>query len=514
MAAKGNELLKRAHSENEFTPNLVQELGRCRKDPKYFLRNYVKIQHPVLGSVPFDLYDYQEEMLDVLINNKDSMVLTARQMGKTTTIAMYLLWFAIFNFDKTLLIASKDNAHAIDIQDRIKYAYEELPSWLKPGVVWYNRHSMKFDNGSQIISTPTTEKTGRGYSISYLYLDEFAFINPRIQEALWASIAPTLATGGSCIISSTPNGDSDLFATLWRGALSQANNFANIEIGWRRHPDRDEAWANDMRGKLGELKFRQECENEFLSSDALLINSIKANNIKTQAPIMVDNGIAYWTEKVGGYGKTYLVGVDVSEGQDGDFSTIEVLEFPSLIQVAEYRTKDLNIPKFYDKIKRLLNKLTLPDVNGRRAEVLWSFENNSIGAAIGALYYSDEKQPEYAELISTTDKKLGMVTTGKNKILSCLQLKALIEKIKNNITINSSLLLFELKNYVSHGGSYAAKRGATDDLISAFLIVMQILKRMAEFDDRAYSHIYRYDESHYDPTSEVVDDEEIPLPFL
>jgi hypothetical protein len=515
MPAKGNVFLKKANLETEFTPELIRELHKCSVDPIYFLKNYVKIQHPVHGSIPFKLYDYQEEIINCIHNNKDSLILTARQMGKTTTIAMYLLWFSIFNFDKTVLIASKDNSHAIDIQDRIKYAYEELPDWLKPGIVWYNRHSMKFDNGSQIVSSATTEKTGRGYSISFLYLDEFAFINPRIQTSLWSSIAPTLATGGACVISSTPNGDSDLFANLWRGSLAKLNTFANVEVKWDRHPDRDEKWKAEMLGKLGELQFRQECENEFLSSDSLLFNSIKLNSLSTKPPIMIDNGIAFWKEQIGGLGKTYLVGIDICKGSGNDFSTIEVLEFPSMEQIAEYRTNDILTHRFYDRVKYLLNKLSLPDKNGQRAEVIWSFENNGLGEAFAALYNVDDNPPEYAELVNSdqSGKHLGMVTTGKNKIISCLQFKSLVEKIKNNLTINSNILLFEMKNFVASGGSYAAKAGATDDLISAMLIIMQLLKRMAEYDQKAYETVYKFDENYYDPTSDIVDNEEIPIPF-
>lgn len=166
MPAKGNAFLKKAFFETEYTLEKIRELNHCSKDPIYFIKNYIKIQHPVRGSIPFELYDFQEEIINCIHNNKDSLILTARQCGKTSTIGMYLLWYASFHEDKTILIASKDNSHAIDIQDRIKYAYEELPDWLKPGIVWYNRHSMKFDNGSQIISSATTEKTGRGYSIS------------------------------------------------------------------------------------------------------------------------------------------------------------------------------------------------------------------------------------------------------------------------------------------------------------------------------------------------------------
>lgn len=252
-----NAYIKRANAESEYTPHDIQELAKCINDPIYCIKNYFYIQHPKRGKVKFALYPYQEELIDCVHNNRDIIILASRQMGKTQTIAMYLLWFGMMadkENPQTILIASKNNSHAIEIMDRIKYAYEELPMWLKPGVVFYNRHSIKFDNGTVIKSESTTEKTGRGLSISKLYLDELAFINPRIQGEMWASLAPTLSTGGSFIISSTPNGDTELFASLWRGAVAGLNGFKSVQIEWHQHPERDETYLADMRGKLGDLK--------------------------------------------------------------------------------------------------------------------------------------------------------------------------------------------------------------------------------------------------------------------
>jgi hypothetical protein len=176
---------------------------------------------------------------------------------------MYLLWFACFNDDVTVLIASKNQSHALEIASRVRFAYEELPNWIKPGLKYYNRHNIEMDNGSRIVSEATTEKTGRGLSITKLYLDELAFISPRIQEALWASLAPTLSTGGSAIISSTPNGDTELFAQLWRTAMSgvedkAGTNFVPFQVHWREHPDRGDDYWQTMINMLGELKTRQE----------------------------------------------------------------------------------------------------------------------------------------------------------------------------------------------------------------------------------------------------------------
>ena len=254
----GNELIKRAFANSEYTPELVQKLAKCKSDPVYFIRNYIYLQHPIKGNILFDLYDYQEDLIRMCLGEKRVIALISRQMGKTQTISMFLLWYAMFHKDKTVVIASKNNGHAMEIMDRIRFAYEELPHWLKAGCKYYNKHNIEFDNGSRIKSEATTAKTGRGLAISKLYLDELAFISPRIQTDMWRSLAPTLATGGDAIISSTPNGATDLFATLWRGAIAGENVFKPVFFPWSRHPDRAEDYLTAMKNELGPIGFRQE----------------------------------------------------------------------------------------------------------------------------------------------------------------------------------------------------------------------------------------------------------------
>jgi hypothetical protein len=496
-----NPQLKRAFATDEYTPQMVLELARCKSDPIYFMRNYIRIQHPTKGTINFDLFDYQERFVKHMHENRFTITLQPRQCGKTLTVAMYLLWYACFVDDVTVLIASKNQSHALEIAARVRFAYEELPNWLKPGLKYFNRHNVELDNGSRIVSEATTEKTGRGLSISKLYLDELAFISPRIQELLWASLAPTLSTGGSAVISSTPNGDTELFAQLWRRAMSGVTSekdtagvsFVPFQVHWREHPERDDEYWQTMVNMLGELKTRQEVGTEFLSSDALLISSMKLQQIQGKLVHHTNMGFKFWVpdEELGGYDKTYLVGVDPATGTGSDFTVIQVFDFPGLRQIAEWRSNEINIPLMYAKLKWILNKLSA--VKGRgRADVVWTFERNGIGEALGSLYYNDEKQPEFAELYSDHASKLGVYTTGKTKILAALQAKTLIEKVSGGFELASEILLFELKNYVARGGSYEAKIGATDDCVSALLCIARLIKHLSMHNEEAFNKLNEY----------------------
>lgn len=507
-----NPKVKRAHEDSEYRPEDIVELSRCMKDPLHFFKKYVQVKHPLKGLVPLELYGYQERMLHALINHKDVVMLCSRQMGKTTIVAMYFLWRANFQPNKELIIASKNMSHAVQIMDRIKTAYDELPHWLKAGAKFNSRTMLEFDNGSKITSEATSERTGRGSSPAAVMLDELAFASPRIQEEMWASLAPSLSTGGQFIVTSTPNGDTDLFASLWRGANAGTNGFFPVAAYWHEHPDRDQKYYDEMLAKLGPVKAAAELDCMFVSSDALLMNSLKLIQLRATQPHHEDMGFKFWVpeSEIGGQGKTYLVGVDPATGTGKDFSVIEIFDFPGLNQIGEWRSNEINIPMLYAKLKWVLELLSAPAGRGR-AEVIWTFERNGIGEALAALYTNDEKQPEYAELFSDQPhtSKLGVFTSGKTKVLACLQLKSLVEKVSNGLNINSAILLEELKNFVAKGGTYEAKSGATDDAVMATIIIIRLLKRLSEYNDDAFKAVNEY-------VSPDSDDQfgDAPVPFL
>jgi hypothetical protein len=265
-------LVKTAHIAQKFTEQDIEDLLKCTdpvNGPHHFLDNFFFIQHPTKGKLKYEAFDYQRRLIDSYHQNRFNVNLLPRQTGKTTTAAGYLLWFAMFVPDSTILVAAHKYTGAQEIMNRVRYAYELCPNHIRCGVTSYNKQSIEFDNGSRIVAQTTTETTGRGMSLSMLYADEFAFVEPNIASEFWTSISPTLATGGKAIITSTPNSDEDQFAQIWQEANKLfdehgnatpvgRNGFFPFRAYWSEHPDRDEVWADTERSRIGEERFRRE----------------------------------------------------------------------------------------------------------------------------------------------------------------------------------------------------------------------------------------------------------------
>jgi hypothetical protein len=279
-----DELIKRPFQKINYTAQQVQELQRCYDSvsgPIYFMTNFMKIQHPTKGELLFEPFDYQYDLINTYHNYRYSIAMCARQLGKTTVAAGYILWYAMFNKDTHTLIAAHKYSGALEIMDRLRYAYEGLPDHIRAGAREYNKKTITFDNGSKIEAQATTESTGRGKSISLLYLDEFAFVTPNIAREFWTAISPTLATGGKCMITSTPNTDEDQYANIWHDANKNLDEYGNPRkdgLGrngfrpflatWDEHPERDQKWASEEEAKIGTDRFAR--EHQCLYGEAII----------------------------------------------------------------------------------------------------------------------------------------------------------------------------------------------------------------------------------------------------
>jgi hypothetical protein len=403
-----------------------------------------------------------------------------------------------------VLVAAHKFTGAQEIMSRIRYAYELCADHIRCGVKSYNKQSIEFDNGSRIIAQTTTETTGRGLSLSLLYADEFAFVEPNIAVEFWTSISPTLATGGKAIITSTPNSDEDQFANIWKEANYKFDEFGNEQtLGrngffpfrayWNEHPDRDEAWANEERSRIGEERFRREHDCEFLVFDETLINSICLAGLEGDEPVM-KMGQARWYKKVNPM-STYLLALDPSLGTGGDPAAIQILEIPSFEQVGEWQHNLTTIQGQVRILRDLCNYINDEcAAKGVQASIYYSVENNNIGEA--ALVAIDEIGEESIPglFLSEPIKKghvrrfrKGFNTTNSSKINACAKLKHLVES--KRFRIRSRPLISELKGYIAKGVSFEAKVGLHDDLVSATLLVIRMALMLQEWDPAIYDKL-------------------------
>jgi hypothetical protein len=432
-------------------------------------------------------YDYQRRLIETYHNHRFSISMLPRQTGKTTSAAGYLLWYANFVPDSTILVAAHKYTGSQEIMQRIRYAYESVPDHIRAGAVDYNKGSLTFDNGSRIVSATTTENTGRGMSISLLYADEFAFVRPTIATEFWTSISPTLATGGKAIITSTPNSDEDQFALLWKGANRCEDEYGNpTAVGqngfkayrafWHEHPDRDETWAQQQRAALGTDRFRREHDCEFIINDETLIAPAKLIDLVAREPEFKTGEVRWFRRPESG--RIYCVGLDPSLGTGGDPAAIQVFEANGTEQVAEWRHNRTDIPTQIRIMSNIIQHIY--DITRDDKSIYYTVENNSIGeAALLSIAEFGEENIRGYFLSETGRARKGFNTSHKPKLSACAKLKHMIES--NRLKIHSRSLISELKTFVAHGTGYAAKPGETDDLVMATVLVVRMLQTLQDY---------------------------------
>jgi hypothetical protein len=512
-------LVKAPHRREVYSEQELTEFALCAdpvNGPLYFMDHFFYIQHPTRGKMLYHPFDYQKRLIATYHNYRYSISLMPRQTGKSTSAAGYLLWYAMFVPDSTILIAAHKYTGAQEIMQRIRYAYELCPNHIRAGATSYNKGSLEYENGSRIVSQTTTETTGRGMSISLLYADEFAFVRPTIAKEFWTSISPTLATGGKAIITSTPNSDEDQFAFLWKGANKTTDEHGNTtELGingfkafrsyWREHPDRGDQWGAEQLAQLGEERFRREMDCEFVINDETLINPIRLMDLEGIEPIRRTGQVRWYKNPV--KEGMYVVALDPSLGTGGDPAAIQVFDARTTDQIAEWRHNKTDVPTQVKILADIVKELHAV-VNDEKS-IYYSVENNTLGEAalISIAEYGEENIPGYFlsdnSVTGSTGRRFrkGFNTTNKSKITACNKLKILIES--QRMKINSRMLVSELKTFVANGTSYAAKPGETDDLVMACLLAVRMLLMLQTYHADLDTHLK-------DHSDNIVE----PMPFI
>lgn len=458
--------LKSAGVQLNWEPWQVEEWIKCKLDPIYFIQNYIKIVTVDYGLQPMKTYEFQKEFADAILSKQNKVIgLCARQMGKSTIMAAIMCHYIIFNDNKTCAILANKAATAREILSRVQLAYEHLPKWLQHGVIEWNKGSFLLENGSRVLAASTSSSAIRGFSINFLALDEFAFIHPNVAEDFFASVYPTISSGktSKLMIISTPNG-MNLFYKMWMDALSGTNGFMPVKAIWSDIPSRDQKWADEQKSVLGEVKFQQECECNFIGASNTLISGNKLRTIPFEKPIAISPTLHVYDEPKPG--NSYVMNVDTARGTGNDYSAftvINVTQLPYKVDAvyADNEVSPLLLPGIILNIAKMYNN----------ASVL--VETNDIGESVAASLYYDY---EYEEVIMSDSKgemsafggeKPGLRTTKKTKSVGCSVLKTLIEN--DQLIIRDSEILYELSNFALKGASYEAENGHDDRVMTLVL---------------------------------------------
>jgi len=480
----GNPNLKRSNVPIEFTNDNIQEYIKCSKDPIYFITNYVQIINIDRGLIPFDLYDFQEDMIETFDTNRFVICKLPRQSGKSTTVTAYMLWLILFQDNQNIAILANKGALARELLGKIQLAYEHLPVWLQQGITVWNKGNIELENGSKIVAAATSSSAIRGGSYNLIFLDEFAFVGNNMADEFFSSVYPTISSGltSKIFIVSTPNGMNH-FYKLWADAEEGNNKYATIEVHWDQVPNRDSKWKEETIANTSEAQFRQEFDCEFVGSANTLIHPTKLKTFVFRKPISVWNEIEIYSEPIPGH--EYVISADTARGLGLDYSAFlifDITEMPYRL-VAKYRNQSIS-PLLYPSI------IYAAGMKFNAAFVM--VEINDIGGQVADILHTDL---EYENLLITTVRgrggqqigggfgtqiQLGVRTTKTVKSVGCSNLKDLLENEK--LIVEDFDLIAELSSFISRKNSYQAEEGSHDDLVMCS-VLFGWLTRQTYFKD-------------------------------
>jgi hypothetical protein len=511
---RDNVLLKRSGVELSYTQEQIDEYLKCSVDPVYFSAKYIKIVNVDKGLMPFEMWDFQKEMVRVYHENRFSIVKCPRQVGKTTTSVAYLLWLTLFSDQQNVAVLANKGSLARDILAKYQLAYENLPQWLQQGVVTWNKGNVELENGSKIIAASTSSSAVRGGAFNLVLLDEFAFVPANIANEFFTSVYPVISSGKSTkiIIVSTPNG-MNLFYKLWMDAIGKKNGYKTFEIHWSMVPGRDEAWKEETIRNTSEEQFRQEFECEFLGSTNTLISGSKLAQLVYKDPIARHDKLEIYEMPIKEDANEtqldhlYAITVDPSEGRNMDDSSFSVFDVSSVPykQVAKYNSSSISPVLFptiiYNTAKLYNNAYVLVEINNT--------------PQIADTLHQDLEYENVVK-IETGNKKaqsmgtgfgrgiqLGIKMSPQVKRIGCSNLKTLIENDK--LIINDFDTISQLTTFVSSLNSFKAEEGSNDDIVMtlvlfAWMTTQQYFKEIVNHDLRRQMQLEMLNQS----------DEEVP----
>jgi len=489
MAKKQNSLIPDPGRQIEFTRDMLDEMYKCKTDVKYFCDNYCYVVHPTHGKIKASLYNFQNRIIDTVINNRQSIILAPRQCGKTTAIALIILHYAMFTPYKCCAILANKDSKSMSILSDVKTAFEHLPDWMKLGVTEYNAHTIKFENGSKIFSAATSKDAIAGESVSFLYIDECALIAENLAREFYRANYPTISKGEKLVVTSTARGVGNLFHSLWKGAIDKTNTYVPCRVDYWEVPEYSTPeWKEAMISDIGLIAFNSEYGNNFIGSQTTIIGADALKEMVAK-PILqevsIHNGF-YRVYREYNPLKTYIASVDVATGSGNDYSVLNLFEMDwrepnlddhkiyerkaedvpdaiitDLWQAAIFRSNLINIPNFVDYTFEVLPTWGEPHL---------ILENNGIGQS-----FADKMTQEYywENTYYHPDASGGSIAAGvnsnrstKNKMVNAIKDYAETFRLhlSDQTTINECLTYVEKKSSAGNC-RWQAEDGSNDDCV-------------------------------------------------
>jgi len=504
ISFSGIPVLRPARCKIAYTHEMIREIHRCRESYEYFIENYVQMATDN-GFTFIKLRKYQKKILHSYFHNKRIILMMSRQMSKSSTTALYILYSILFGKDLSFGIAANLQKMAVEVLNIVKESYLSIPIWMQQGVRTWNSTSILLENKCKIRTSATTPTAFRGMTFSSHYVlkrkkgpdlilastlavDEVAFISSNIFSAFKKSVFPTVSAGleSKIFMFSTPNGMNH-FKKMWTDAQTGTSNFKAIYVPWYEHPDRDEKWKEEKMKELGNItEWLQEYACEFSGSSKTLLSKTGIDNLLAQEPIrtypegdlLADLKIYIEPEE----GHKYVCGVDTNKymGDTYDYSSICVLDVTTwpFKQVAEWRTANTT---YLDMVPITYNVCTM--YNNAHLFV----ENNSgDGQSLVDLIYETY---DYDNIYTEKDDILGFRTTAKSRRIGLNNLKKLIETGK--LEIYDFSLIDELYNFILRNGKYQASKGKTDDSVMALVAALFFMQDAELFSPDDISSIIK-----------------------
>jgi hypothetical protein len=401
----------------------------------------------------------------------------------------------LFNKDKNVLVIATKQDTAKNMVTKVRFAYQNLPSWLKIGTAEDNRLSLKLVNGSQVKAVSAAGDAGRSEAVSLLVIDEAAFIDNI--ETIFTAAQQTLATGGGCIALSTPNGVGNWFHKTYLSAQEQQNRFLPISLPWTVHPERNQDWRDEQDKILGKRNAAQECDCDFATSGNTVIEPDILNwyeqNMICEPIERRGLDKALWLWEYPDPMKYYALVADVARGDGKDYSSFHVIDIESVTQVAEYKSQ-IDTRDYANIILSVASEYNNALVVIENANIGWDVIQTVLERGYNNVHYSykQDQNMDFTKYVDRFNTQTGLVpgfsTTEKTRPLVIEKMRDFLEtKVAN---IKSIRLLEELRVFIWKNGKAQAMQSYNDDLVMAFAIAMYLRETSLRYRKTAENLTY------------------------